>query len=93
MRELGLYTLKNAVHRCTGLAASRFGLTDRGVIRRGAAADLVVFDPETVRDNSTFSDPRRYPSGIDYVLVNGAVALENDAYHADALGGRVLAAG
>lgn len=93
VRELGLYTLENAVHRCTGLAASRFDLEDRGVIRRGAAADLVVFDPETIRDNSTFRDPRRYPFGIDYVLVNGAVALENDGYHADALAGKVLAAG
>jgi len=93
VRELGLYTLENAVHRCTGLAASRFGLEDRGVIRKGAAADLVVFDPEAIRDNSTFRDPRQYPSGIDCVLVNGAVAFEDGVFRPHVQAGKVLAAG
>lgn len=90
VRELGLYTLENAVHRCTGLAASRYGLKDRGAIREGAAADLVVFDPAGVRDNSTFDDPRRYPSGIEYVLINGRLVLERGTYHGDVLPGEVL---
>ena len=61
VRELVLYTLKKAVHRCTGLPASRFKLADRGLIRKGAAADLVVFDAETIRDNTNFLDPARFP--------------------------------
>ncbi|MDD3719536.1 MAG: D-aminoacylase [Actinomycetota bacterium] len=90
-RDLGLYTLEGAVHRCTGLAASRFGLEDRGVLREGAAADITVFDFENVRDNSTFDDPRRYPDGIDCVLVNGRVVLENGEFDAGAMAGDVLA--
>lgn len=90
VRELRLYTLEDAVRRCTGLAASRYGLEDRGVIREGAAADLVVFDPAGVRDNSSYDDPRRYPSGIDYVLINGRLVLEKDTYFADILPGEVL---
>ncbi len=93
VRELGLYTLENAVHRCTGMAASRFGLADRGVIRRGAAADLVVFDPETIRDNSTFREPRRYPSGVHCTIINGTVVMEDGACRLDALAGIVLKAG
>lgn len=57
VRELGLHTLENAIHRCTGMAASHFGLEDRGVIRKGAVADLEVFDFERVRDKSTYDDP------------------------------------
>lgn len=93
VRELKLYTLENAVHRCTGLAASRYGLEDRGVIKEGAAADLVIFDPSEVRDNSSYDDPRRYPSGIGYVLVNGRIVLEKDTYHGDLLPGEVLSRG
>ena len=93
VRELGIYSLENAVHRCTGLAASRFGLEDRGVIRKGAAADLVVFDPEAIKDNSTFRDPGRYPDGIDCVLVNGAVAFEGGMFRPHVQAGNVLTAG
>ncbi len=92
VRELGLYTLENAVHRCTGLAASRFGLADRGVIRKGACADLVVFDPEAIRDNSTFQEPRRYPSGIECVLINGKSVFENGVCNLDVQAGMVLKA-
>lgn len=91
VRELGLYTLENAIHRCTGMAASRFGLEDRGVIRKGAAADLVVFDFERVRDKSTYDDPRHFPEGIDFVMVNGRLVLDQGDYDADALPGEVLA--
>lgn len=90
VRELGLYTLENAVHRCTGLAASRYDLKDRGVINKGAAADLVIFDFERVRDNSTYDNPRQYPSGIEYVIINGRLVLEKDTYHRDVLPGKVL---
>ncbi len=92
VRELGLYTLEEAVHRCTGMAASRFGLKDRGVIRRGAAADLLVLDEERFRDNSTFDDPARYPDGVEMVMVNGRVVVEGELYHPELLAGRLLTA-
>ncbi len=90
VRELGLYSLEEAVHRCTGLAASRYRLEDRGVIRKEAAADLVVFDFESIRDNSSYDDPRRYPEGIEYVVINGKVVLRKGDYDAGALPGMVL---
>ena len=91
VRELGFYSLEDAVHRCTGLAASRFGLADRGFVGKGAAADLVVFDAENIRDKTTFENPRQYPEGIEYVLVNGKVVLEKDTYHEGVMAGDVLA--
>jgi N-acyl-D-aspartate/D-glutamate deacylase len=60
----------------TGLPAERLGLADRGVVREGAVADLAVFDPGTVKDESTYAEPHRYPSGIPYVVVNGHVAVD-----------------
>ena len=77
-REQGLLTLEDAVRKMTSLTATRLGLTDRGVIREGAWADLVVFDPEEIVDVATYDDPHRYPRGIDQVIVNGAVALDHD---------------
>jgi N-acyl-D-amino-acid deacylase len=89
-KELGLYTLEDAVRRCTGLAASRYGLSDRGTLKEGAAADLVCFDLEGLHDNSTWDDPSRYPDGIEYVMVNGKMAVELGEYHGDALAGHLL---
>ncbi len=91
VKDLGIYTLENAVHRCTGMAASRFGLADRGVLKEGAAADITVFDLDAVRDNSTYENPQQFPSGIDYVLVNGKVVLEGGSFDAGAMAGDVLA--
>lgn len=90
VKELGYYTLENAVHRCTGLAASRYDLGDRGVLKEGAAADITVFDFESIRDNSTYEDTQQYPEGIECVLVNGRVVLENGTYHREVLAGDVL---
>jgi len=70
-REDGLLSLPDAVRKMTGLPAGALGLTDRGRIAPGLAADLVVFDPATVRDRATFRDPHLSPVGIDEVLVNG----------------------
>jgi len=89
VREERLLTLEQAVHKMTGAPAQRLGLRDRGLLRVGAAADLVVFDPATVRDTATYDDPCRYPEGIPWVIVNGAVVKEGDR-HTGALRGEVL---
>jgi len=73
-RELGLFSLETAVHKMSGLSARNFKLEDRGEIREGAYADLVVFDASTVKDVATFEQPKALSIGIDWVLVNGAIA-------------------
>lgn len=71
-----LFPLEEALRKMTSLPAERFGLTDRGVISEGKAADIVVFDPETIEDVATYEDPRKHPAGIEYVIVNGQVAVD-----------------
>jgi N-acyl-D-amino-acid deacylase len=88
-RERRLLSLPQAVHKMTGLPARRLGLKDRGVIRVGARADLVVFDPKRVADQATYQDPHRYPTGIEHVLVNGRWVIR-DGQHTGSLPGRVL---
>ncbi len=73
-RERGLFSLETAIHKMTGLSASRFGLPGRGLIQPGHAADLVVFDPDLVRDRASFADPMRAAAGIHRVYVNGVLA-------------------
>jgi N-acyl-D-amino-acid deacylase len=75
-RDLGLFSLEEAVHRMTGVAAATFGLAGRGVIAVGAAADLVLFDPATVIDRATFTDPKQPAGGILGVWVNGGKVRE-----------------
>jgi N-acyl-D-amino-acid deacylase len=91
VRELGVLTLEECVARMTGRAARRLGLTGRGLIRPGYAADLVLFDPATVADRATYEDPRRQCAGIGAVYVNG-VAVMVDGHHTGALPGRALRA-
>jgi len=88
-REQRTISLPKAVHKMTGMPARRLGLRDRGEIRVGARADLVVFDQRGVRDVATFDDPHRYPAGIDHVLVNGSFVIK-DGEHTGSLPGRVL---
>jgi N-acyl-D-amino-acid deacylase len=88
--EQGLFTLEEAVHRMTGASAERFGFHDRGLVRPGCAADLVVLDPETLQDHASFEAPARFPSGIEHVFVNGAHVLAGERYDSAALAGRVL---
>jgi N-acyl-D-amino-acid deacylase len=78
-RELGLFSLEEAVRKMTGLSATRFGLVDRGEVRAGAFADLVIFDAATVADRATYADPIQPAAGIDRVIVNGLVIWENGA--------------
>jgi N-acyl-D-amino-acid deacylase len=88
-REEGVLKLAEAVRKMTAMPAGRFGLVDRGMIREGAWADIVLFDAATVRDRATFSDPHQYPVGIPYVVVNGQIVVDGGA-HTGALPGRVL---
>jgi N-acyl-D-amino-acid deacylase len=74
-RDLGLMSVETAVHRMTGLAAARFALSGRGVLRDGAHADVVVFDPETVADRATYTEPLLAPRGIQRVLVAGRTVV------------------
>ena len=76
-RELGVLELPEAIRKMTSAPAARLGLLDRGIVRPGMKADLVVFDPDRVIDSSTYDDPRRYPEGILHVFVNGRHAVEN----------------
>jgi len=73
-RELNLFPLPEAIHKMTGMPAQRFGLVERGLIRNGYWADLVLFDPERIIDTATFTDPARPAEGIRGVWVNGALA-------------------
>jgi len=77
VRNRHVLSLEEAVRKMTSLPARRAGLTGRGLIYPGAAADLLLFDPETVADRSTFGDPHQYPAGIETVIVNGEVVFEN----------------
>ena len=74
-RDRGLLSLETAVQKLTSVPAERLGLRDRGVVREGAMADLVTFDPVTVADAATYADPARYPVGVVDVIVNGQVAV------------------
>jgi dihydroorotase/N-acyl-D-amino-acid deacylase len=89
VRDRRALSLEQAVHKMTGLSAARLGLQDRGRLVEGAYADLVVFDPATVRDRATFEDPHQYPEGIEYVFVNG-VAVVDAGRFTDARPGRAL---
>jgi N-acyl-D-amino-acid deacylase len=91
-RDVGLFPLTTAVYKMTGLPARRFGLGDRGVVREGLAADLVLFDAETIRDIATFTDPQRAAAGIHAVWVNG-ILTSRDQMLTGARGGRFLSRG
>jgi N-acyl-D-amino-acid deacylase len=89
VREKKVLTLPEAVHKMTGLSAKIVGLTDRGLLKPGMAADITLFDPKTVIDKATFENPAQYPVGIPYVIVNGVVVIDKGE-HTGAKPGRVL---
>ena len=89
VREEKVLTLEEAVRKGTSFPAQRLQLEDRGMIREGFWADLVIFNPARILDKATFTDPHNYPEGIEYVLVNGEVVLEKES-HNGKLAGKIL---
>ena len=77
VRDEKLMPLELAIHKMTGLPAANVGLKDRGLVREGYFADLTIFDPKTVIDRATFAEPNQYPAGINYVIVNGQIEVDN----------------
>ena len=92
VRERQVLTLEDAVRRMTSLPSRTFSFQDRGIIRPGFVADLVLFDPEGVTDKATFEDPHQYSEGFDYVIVNGEVAVA-DGELTDLRAGRFIGHG
>lgn len=89
VREKHVLTLPDAIRKMTSLAAQIIGVTDRGLLRPGMAADIALFNPDTVKDQATFENPMQYPVGIPYVIVNGVVVIDH-GQHTGARPGRVL---
>ena len=89
VRERGVLTLAEAVHKMTGLSASQLGLANRGTLARGMKADITVFDPGAIRDLATFEEPHQLSVGVEYLLVNGDLVLDEGA-HTGSLPGRVI---
>jgi N-acyl-D-aspartate/D-glutamate deacylase len=89
-RALKLLTLEDAVRKMTSLNAAKLGLTDRGMLKPGHAADVTIFDPDFVNDNATYEKPFAYPTGIAWVIVNGTPVLERGGKHTGATPGRAI---
>src|SRR5690606_10763200 len=89
VRERGAIGLEDAIRSMTSLSAGVMNVRDRGVLRAGAYADIVVFDLNNVRDAATYQEPHQLSEGMVHVLVNGRFAIDNGAF-AEALHGRVL---
>ena len=92
VREERSMSLPEAIRKMTSFPAQRLGLPDRGLLRDGMRADVVVFDPRQVRTPATKRNPKQFPVGIDYVIVNGKVVVDNGA-HTGVLAGRALRRG
>jgi N-acyl-D-amino-acid deacylase len=91
VREKRLVGLEEAIRKMSSLPAQTFNLWDRGLMRPGMAADIVIFDEKTVADRATFERPKQYAAGFDYVIVNGQIVIEKGS-HNGAKSGRVLRA-
>jgi len=89
VRQDKVITLEDGVRKMTSMAAAKLGLSDRGVLAEGKAADITIFDAATVGDRATFADPHQFPDGIDYVIVNGQIVVEHGVQH-PVLPGQVL---
>ena len=89
VRELGLISIETAVHKMTGASARALGISGRGLLRQGFAADVTVFDPETVAETATYREPHSYATGVDRVWVNGKTVFE-EGEHTGATPGTIL---
>ncbi len=89
VRDEKVLDMATAVRKMTSMAAEKLGLDQRGYLKENYFADIVVFNPETVIDNATFTDPHQYPTGIEHVIVNGKLTIENGE-HTDTFAGKVL---
>lgn len=81
VREQNITNLEDAIRKMTSLPAARFNLHDRGLLRAGMAADIVIFDADKIADKATFATPHAYAEGIDYVIVNGELVIENGKHN------------
>lgn len=79
VRELKVLSLEEAIKKMTSMPADQYNQPERGRIQEGAFADITIFDPETVTDQATYTDPHRYPIGIEHVLVNGRFVIRKGA--------------
>jgi N-acyl-D-aspartate/D-glutamate deacylase len=89
VRERHVLSLEEAVHKMTVMPAQRLGLWDRGILRPGMAADLVIFDPKTVVERADYTRPQEYPIGIEWVIVNGKVIVTPEG-HTGSQSGEIL---
>lgn len=89
VRREGVLSLEEAIRKMTAMPAQRMGLLERGLVREGMWADLVIFDPERIEDRATFDQPHQFPRGIPYVIVNGEVVIDEGA-HTGTFPGRAL---
>lgn len=89
VREMKALRLEEAIRKVSSFPAQRIGLWDRGILREGMCADIMVFDIENIRERSTFKEPHQYPEGIEYVLVNGQIVIDRGK-HTGSLAGTVL---
>ncbi len=89
IRDEKLLSLEQAIQKMTGMPAKRVGLVDRGLLREGMFADVVVFDPQKIIDRATFEMPNQHPEGVKFVIVNGQLSVD-DGKRTAALAGRPL---
>ena len=89
VRDLQIMRLEEAIRKITHNAANILGIKDRGLIREGMCADITIFDPKIVNAVGDYAEPRRYPTGIPFVIVNGKIAVDKGK-HSGVLAGRVL---
>lgn len=89
-RERGIITMEHAVRSATSLPAQFMGLKDRGLLREGYKADLTIFDPDRIQDKATFFEPHQYPEGIQTVIVNGTLLVEDGKLREQTLPGKIL---
>lgn len=80
VRERNVIRLEDAIRRMTSLPAQKFGFKNRGLLREGMAADMVIFDPHTVTDQATYQKPHAYSKGFEYVIVNGKITVNNNKH-------------